>query len=152
MKFFTHLAFGFFVGLLYLHFFPQQNQLLFMFFVLLATSMPDIDHPDSKIGRWFKPLGWLFSHRGFFHSLLAIILFAGLAHIFLKNIVITMAVIVGYSAHLLIDSLNHQGIHFLYPFKKLKIKGFMAVGGIAEFLILIALIVLGFFQLTGKFL
>ena len=148
MKFFTHLAFGFLVGLLCIDFFNIANQLQFMFFVLLASLFADIDHPDSKLGQWFKPIGWLFSHRGFFHSLLAMILFSLIAHFAFHKELITVAVLVGYASHLVIDALNHQGIAFFYPLQSLKLKGFLKVGGFAEYLLLFLFMGLGLWKLA----
>ncbi len=150
MKFFTHLAFGFLVGLYAIDFFNISQELLFMFFVLVSSIFADIDHPDSKLGRWFKPLGWLFSHRGFFHSLLAVALFAILAYLAWGNQLIIIAILVGYSSHLILDALNHQGIAFLFPLKKLKLKGFLKSGGIADYIMLGVFITLGFLKLTNN--
>ena len=118
---------------------------------MLSSIFADIDHPDSKLGRFFKPLGCLFSHRCFFHSLLAIALFSFLAYLAWGKQLIIIAILVGYSSHLILDALNHQGISFFYPLKKLKVKGFLKSGGITDFILLIAFIVLGFLKLTGYF-
>jgi inner membrane protein len=146
MKFFTHLAFGFLVGLFAIDFFHVGNQLLFMFFVLIASILADIDHPDSKLGKNVKFIGWIFTHRGFFHSLLAMGLFAAIVHFVFHNEFLTIAVLVGYASHLVIDAINHQGIAFFFPFK-MKLKGFCQSGGFVEYLLLFAFIALGLFKL-----
>ena len=46
-------------------------------FVIFAGVLPDIDHPGSELGRWFKPVGKLLPHRGITHSFLGAFLFAG---------------------------------------------------------------------------
>ena len=67
MQFKTHLLFGMFLGLLVLPILNPNNSILFVMLVLIGSALPDIDHPNSKVGKWFKPIGWLFEHRGFFH-------------------------------------------------------------------------------------
>jgi inner membrane protein len=146
MKFFTHLAFSFFIGLFAIDFLSVTNSVLFMVILLACSLLPDIDHPDSKIGRFFKPIGWIFTHRGFFHSLLAGGIFALAAYFLFRNIDVVIAVIVGYSSHLVLDAVNHQGIAFFYPFKN-RLTGFVKSGGIAEYFLLAAFIGLGVWKL-----
>ncbi|MBW2998940.1 metal-dependent hydrolase, partial [Candidatus Woesearchaeota archaeon] len=74
MRFYTHLAFGFLLGMISLIILKPSNQILFMGLCLIGSSFPDIDHPRSKVGKYFKPIGWLFEHRGFFHSVFPIII------------------------------------------------------------------------------
>jgi membrane-bound metal-dependent hydrolase YbcI (DUF457 family) len=47
-------------------------------FVVFAAVMPDIDHPGSELGKYFKPIGKVLPHRGVTHSLLgsAIVIYA----------------------------------------------------------------------------
>jgi membrane-bound metal-dependent hydrolase YbcI (DUF457 family) len=51
--------------------------------VIFAGVLPDIDHPKSELGRWFKPVGWFLPHRGVTHSILG----AGLVY-FLLNLLL----------------------------------------------------------------
>ena len=48
---------------------------------ILTCLLPDIDHPKSFLGqrlKWIsKPIARAFGHRGFTHSLLAVIVFIG---------------------------------------------------------------------------
>ena len=39
-------------------------------FVVFAAVLPDIDHPGSEVGKYFKPVGMVLPHRGVTHSLL----------------------------------------------------------------------------------
>jgi membrane-bound metal-dependent hydrolase YbcI (DUF457 family) len=39
-------------------------------FVIFAGVLPDIDHPGSELGKYFKPIGKVLPHRGVTHSLL----------------------------------------------------------------------------------
>ncbi|AWK14432.1 metal-dependent hydrolase [Candidatus Fukatsuia symbiotica] len=91
---------------------------------LLASLLPDIDHPSSILGqrlRWISlPMARLFGHRGFTHSLLAIIggmvLFRSdiSAHWFFPPDVLH-AMIIGYFSHLLADMLTPAGVPLLWP-------------------------------------
>lgn len=91
----------------------------------LSTSLlPDIDHPRSLLGqrlRWIAiPISRVFGHRGFTHSLLAII-----GGVFLLNSDITVtwlipsdvmhAMVIGYLSHLLADMLTPAGVPLLWP-------------------------------------
>jgi membrane-bound metal-dependent hydrolase YbcI (DUF457 family) len=51
--------------------------------VIFAGVLPDIDHPKSELGRFFKPVGWFLRHRGITHSILG----AGLVY-FLLNLLL----------------------------------------------------------------
>ena len=150
MKFFTHLAFAFLVGLFCLDFFSVTNSILFMVVVLVSALFVDIDHPDSKVGRFFKPVGWLFTHRGFFHSLLAMGIFALIPYLIFHDKFVVIAVLVGYSSHLVLDALNHQGIAFFYPLKN-RLTGFVKSGGVADYILLLTFIGLCLWKLMCVF-
>jgi len=144
----THLIFGFIVGLFALDFFQPSNTILFMTVVMIATALPDIDHPDSKVGKNVKIIGMLFKHRGFFHSLWAISLFTLLVNYFFHNITITTAFLVGYSSHIIIDCFNHGGIMPIHPLSSWKIKGFMKTNGFAEWLLMAGLLIIAVWKLV----
>ncbi|AFP84442.1 metal-dependent hydrolase [secondary endosymbiont of Ctenarytaina eucalypti] len=94
---------------------------------LLTCLLPDIDHPKSMLGRrltWLStPIARLFGHRGFTHSLLAIIA----SIIFCTNLpppahaVIPLdafhAMIIGYLSHIAADMLTPAGVPLLWPCK-----------------------------------
>jgi inner membrane protein len=145
--FITHLVFGFLMGLCFLPFLNPPNQVLFMTFVMIASALPDIDHPDSKFGKWVKPIGWLFEHRGFFHSLFAVALFSFAAYYFTQQKIVLFAVLIGYVSHILIDSINHKGIMPFHPLSRFTLKGFIASGGVLEYILLIVFVALGFWKL-----
>ena len=111
--------------------------------------IPDIDITTSKLGKHVKIIGYLFTHRGFFHSLLALFLFSYLLSLIIPFIYI-IPFFIGYLSHLVIDTFNHQGIMFLYPIP-VRIKGFMKVGGFAEIIILISLTVISLFIVILQF-
>lgn len=148
MMFKTHLAFGFLMGLLLLPFFSKGKTLLFMTVVLLASALPDIDHPNSKIGKNIKIIGYLFEHRGFWHSAWAIILITVLAEYFIGNFVITAAVLIGYGSHLLIDCITKAGIMPLHPLLRWRIKGFLVTNGVIEYVIFALIIIFDLIKLV----
>lgn len=104
--------------------------LTFIIVAIFASMMPDIDNPSSKLGRNIKIVGYVFDHRGFFHSLPALILFTLIVSRFV-GIITTFAFFIGYLSHLLLDTLNKQGIYWLYPLKY-KLKGVVKTNGFFE--------------------
>ena len=48
----------------------QPFYLPLIMFVIFAGVLPDIDHPGSELGRYFKPIGMVLPHRGITHSIL----------------------------------------------------------------------------------
>src|SRR3989338_3000199 len=108
MMYYTHLAFGLLVSLLALNFFDVRYTLLFALIVLFFSIFPDIDDSKSKIGRKnkivSKIIGFVFGHRGIFHSIyIPLILF----FVFYNKInnEIGIAIILGYFSHLAADAL-----------------------------------------------
>lgn len=91
---------------------------------LLTSLLPDIDHPKSVLGQrlsWIAvPIARTFGHRGFTHSLLAII---GSVLLFKLECPldwsipsdIVDAMIIGYLSHLLADMLTPAGVPLLWP-------------------------------------
>lgn len=148
MMFKTHLMFGFLVGLFAISFLRPANQLLFISIILLSAVFADIDHPDSKIGSKVKIIGFLFEHRGFFHSVFAVLLF-GIAFFFLLHQKIYVyAALIGYASHLLADMINHMGIMPFHPFSRYRIKGFIKTNSMCEILIFVLLIILSGWKLV----
>ncbi|UDG79111.1 Inner membrane protein YdjM [Candidatus Ecksteinia adelgidicola] len=93
--------------------------------VLLTALLPDIDHPQSLLGqrcRWISiPIFYIFGHRKFTHSLLAIfsgIIFFRLLHFpynwFFPSDTLH-AILIGYLSHLLADMLTPNGISLFWP-------------------------------------
>src|SRR3989344_8892026 len=106
MMYKTHLLFAFLVGLLFI----QEisfNSIFFIFLVLVSSFIPDIDSSNSKIGRKFWAssfvLNKIFSHRGFFHSLLLPFLFYFIFKFIINSSQIAMATSSGISSHLFLD-------------------------------------------------
>ena len=141
MMFKTHLAFGFFVGLFLIQFFHPSNQILFMGLIVVASVLPDIDHPDSVIGKNIKIIGFLFEHRGFFHSIFALALFTFPVLYFFKSYLLGIAVLAGYAAHLVADCISKQGIMPLHPISRFRIRGFIRTNSSIEYLLFIVLVI-----------
>lgn len=85
--------------------------------------LPDIDHPESVVGRRVRlisvPLAAIFGHRGFTHSLLAVLLL-GYAVISANTpaSVYWLPLCVGYLSHILGDALSASGVPLLYPWSR----------------------------------
>jgi len=92
----------------------------------IGGLLPDIDHPKSKFGRKIQPVSTMifamFGHRTFTHSLLFIAII-GLT-ISVLNISLGTGLIVGMTSHIILDLItpNTNGVAFLYPFNKKRIK------------------------------
>lgn len=141
----THLALGFFSGLIFLKFFDLGHPITFVFLVTLFSSLPDIDHPKSRIGRKLFfisfPIKFIFKHRGFFHSLFppAILFFI---FSYLNFQLIALALFIGYIAHLVGDAVTKEGINFLHPLTTFRIQGPVRTGGRFETVIFVLLMIL----------
>ncbi len=98
--------------------------------VLFATGMftsllPDIDAASAKIQYVGKGIFGMFrgalQHRGFLHSILAVLILFVLCIIFLTkyNPLIPYAAAFGYLSHLLIDGFNYKGVRYFFPLKRM---------------------------------
>lgn len=131
----THAVFGLLCGMAALSFFDVSSPLLFVGLVVFGALLPDIDHTGSTINR-IVPLtrlaAYLFTHRGFFHSVFPVVLlYIGFASAGLT--LIGAALALGYLSHLAADSATKMGINFLYPLSTFKVQGFVETGGLFEF-------------------
>ncbi|WWP00106.1 MAG: metal-dependent hydrolase [Candidatus Dasytiphilus stammeri] len=85
---------------------------------ILTSLLPDIDHPRSMIGQRVKclsyPIAYLFGHRGFTHSLLAVIVYSFLIRKILPPDV-QYGMLIGYLSHLSADFFTSYGIPLLWP-------------------------------------
>ena len=143
--YYTHIAFGFLIALLFYPLF-KISIIIYFSLVLLGTLLPDIDHRESIISKFLFPFSWIiglfFKHRGIFHSLLfLLILLLVISNYF--GLIYAVPLIIGITSHILLDSLTIQGINYLYPITTLKISGFIETGKTGEtvfFLFLLAMI------------
>lgn len=91
---------------------------------LLTSLLPDIDHPRSTIGQRLKwisaPIARTFGHRGFTHSLLAIVVSLLLLQLEVPRswpipTDVLHGMVLGYLSHLLADMLTPAGVPLLWP-------------------------------------
>ena len=93
---------------------------------LIASLLPDIDHPKSILGRAVKPLSrWInrhYGHRTITHSAFVLVLSTLIFSLFEKVIAgktsLSTIFFYSYLSHLLFDMMTLQGIPLLYPFFK----------------------------------
>ena len=144
----THLVIALFFVLL---FFPLvENKITFSLIALFSSMVPDIDVSTSKLGkrRIFRPLQFFIKHRGFFHSLLFMVLILSFFLVFYPAG--AFAFFVGYSSHLIADSFTPEGVRFFYPSKK-AISGNIKSGGKLEKLVFILFVFLDVFLIFIRF-
>ena len=130
----------------------------------LAASIfslaPDIDHPQSLIGRLFPGLSrWLlrkYGHRTVTHSLIAIPAAAAiLSPALLFSGKFYAAAILAYSSHIFIDLFNSSGVRLLSPFSTKEFISFKTpelrinVSSWKEYTLLFVIVFLAF-SITGK--
>lgn len=138
----THLAFGLLFALILAPLLGTSNNYVFFGIALLFALIPDIDHPQSKLGRKIfasKIINILFGHRGFFHAVWIPVALGILIGIW-QGFVYGMAIIIGYLAHLFSDGLTKSGINLIHPIQQLRMQGFVETGGIMEWLLFIAVL------------
>jgi len=91
---------------------------------LLTCLLPDIDHPKSLLGqrlRWLShPIARAFGHRGFTHSLLAVVAGLWLFQINLPQSSpipadVLQGLTLGYLSHIVADMLTPAGVPLLWP-------------------------------------
>lgn len=100
-----------------------------------GSYLPDIDEPQSKIGKCFPFLSRIIKkiggHRGFMHSLtMAVILWGILFSLQVEFFnpkysyylsLTVLAIIAGFLSHLFIDSLTISGVPWLWPLSSKKL-------------------------------
>lgn len=92
----------------------------------IGGLIPDIDHPKSFLGSAIQPISTIImetiGHRTITHSLLFLLIVSCAVAIF--NIMLGVGVGIGILSHIILDLLTPKtnGVAFLYPFYKRKIK------------------------------
>ena len=85
----------------------------------LGSLAPDIDNPDSWIGRVLpfisKPVERKFGHRTITHSLIAILIILTLLFTLFWQNFIFLPFSIGYISHIIIDCSTVSGVKILYP-------------------------------------
>lgn len=128
MKGSTHVVIGLSFGVTtqLLVGFPAEGFLEIPFYyggLVLGSLLPDIDHPQSYLGRRLTPLSVpifkLFGHRGITHSFLSLsILGIILTESGYVNTYLSGGILLGYLSHLIADMFTPTGIPLFYPMKK----------------------------------
>jgi inner membrane protein len=143
MRVTTHLLFTFILLFFYFDHFTLASPLVFIIIALITTLIVDIDHPHSTAGKYLRPfsdiLQWVLGHRGLLHSLLVpICIFLILR--FFNYTEPAIAILLGYTSHIIMDILTPSGIRIFYPLKY-KIRGPIKVGSWEEKILTIFLII-----------
>lgn len=102
---------------------------------MFGSLLPDIDHPNSMMGRRVKPISKLLNktvgHRGATHTILALVMV--IVFLFMINLSlpiqiqpfgwsIVLGTGVGYFSHLLLDALTPSGVPLFAPFYRKSIR------------------------------
>jgi len=108
---------------------------------LIATSLfPDIDTPNSSMGRKHHFISAISKHRGAFHSIWIPLFSLIFARVYPSLRGPLMGIVIGYTAHLAADMLTKEGVMPLAPFIKKKIKGPFKTGHFFETIISAAIV------------
>jgi membrane-bound metal-dependent hydrolase YbcI (DUF457 family) len=126
MKGLTHLILG--ANTAWLLIATGFNPVILALVGAFGALIPDLDASDSTIKhiqtKGIKPfyvfaeiLSGVFGHRGFMHSILGLVAWSMLSAVAgtLWGYPTGMALFLGYTSHLLADSLTPSGIPFFYP-------------------------------------
>ena len=150
MRYYTHLAFSFLVGIFLIKYLSIYNQILFIVLFMGFSLLPDIDKVQSKVSSKIKVVSFIvrffLGHRGLMHSIWIPILLYLL--VFMFSFEIAIAISFGYLSHLILDGLTPSGVKLLWPLKK-KLKGFIRTGSLTEYLVFVLLIILDVYFLVG---
>lgn len=120
--------------------------------VLAGALLPDIDHPQSWLGRRLpflsRPIAAIFGHRGITHSLLAVALGVWLLGSESGGVWIS-ALAVGYLSHLAADGLTPQGVPLLWPNHHRFSLPVCSTGGAMEIVVVLAVVLLALWKGGG---
>jgi inner membrane protein len=145
MIFLTHLSFALLLGLALLKVTNfSLPVLLFLGAVAVSSLLTDIDTATSLIGSKVKAVSFFFGHRRFFHSIVCLVIAASLIFNLTKNPDYSLAFIIGYGSHLLLDSLTRGGTALFWP-AKLMVKGPFKTRGLFDMLLFISFTLIIFF-------
>ncbi|MEW5953263.1 MAG: metal-dependent hydrolase [Bacillota bacterium] len=125
MLFSTHLAGGAAAGAALALVIPDAPALGLVAAAAVAALGPDIDHAGSLATKILGPAGRvtaaLTTHRGVTHSPVAAAALGLLLLVLGAPTPYVMATVAGYLSHLVLDSLNPQGVPWLWPLLRRKI-------------------------------
>lgn len=109
--------------------------LLLLTFSYYSSTLPDIDHPMSRLGKQHPHISHYinshYGHRGVTHYPLTLIVI-GSGLYFISQILIfpysiiwmwgSIGFVVGYASHILLDTLNSAGVSLLAPLSRVRVK------------------------------
>lgn len=120
---------------------------LFLFFIALGSILPDIDEPNSFIGKRLQflsyPINIFFGHRTITHNILIFIALS--IFLYIQNYIFLFAISIGILLHIFQDSITYQGIkNGLFPLQRLGYNFVLlprifrfAVGSLTEYIIFV---------------
>ena len=113
MRFYAHIAFGFFLS----GFIISDWTSVLFFLVLFFSVLPDIDYPYSFIGSMFPSVSNFlfkkFGHRGLIHSIYIPI--SLVVDFFIFNNYVALVVSLVFTSHILLDMLTKSGVQLFNP-------------------------------------
>ncbi len=145
MIFLTHISFALFLGLIIIKYVDlRANIIIFIIITLFSSLIPDLDESKSFLGKYVKPIGWLFKHRGLFHSIFLMIILMIIVFLITQNRTYAYAVMIGFGSHLILDSMTVSGTTLFWP-SKLRIKGKIRTCGLIDWGLCVVFIVISVF-------
>ncbi|MBI4918786.1 metal-dependent hydrolase [archaeon] len=156
----THFVFGVLFGVIFLpliKFGSMTDYFIYFFFVQLGVLFPDLDHHKASFHNAFfvsRIIPFLFSHRGFFHSIFPPVILSWFLLKYFGNF-FALPFFIGYSSHLIGDVLTVRGVRFFNPFFKFRIRGLLVTGSFTEkviFFVIMLLILLRIYSLLPSYL
>lgn len=117
----THASCGLLVGALTIEYFHTDlfTSITVITLAVISSLLPDICHPQSKIGRRFKLISFfirmIFEHRTFTHSLLFIAIIVCLLYVIQTPSYYLVTIILGLLSHVILDMLTPRGVKLFYP-------------------------------------
>lgn len=109
----THVLVAAIIAVLVLQVTEVSHPYLFFLLFVIASLLPDIDHPGSTLGRKLWPFSWgirlVFGHRGLIHSIFIPIVLVVLGW-YTGYLWLGAAVAGGYFIHLVTDALTPSGV------------------------------------------
>lgn len=137
-----------------------------LFAAVVGSLIPDIDHPKSFISHWnaftqmiSHGVSTITTHRGLTHTLYGLFIWLFLIGLALSHFnmswmgPVMFGAVSGYLSHLLVDSLNPQGVHWLGDRGNIHLKGPIDTGSRMEKYIVPVIFIglaLAYLKLTSK--
>jgi inner membrane protein len=110
-----------------------------------GALLPDIDHPHSWVGRRVRvisqPLAALLGHRGFTHSILAVVACGLLLSWRGVGRAVVDPLVVGYLSHLAADLVTSGGLRLAWPSRRRFVIPLCKTGSPGELVIVMSLVV-----------